>query len=98
MDASAKPASGFILGNNLWSGFPNLCNYVDKKIDIQLSDRFKRNMKASIFDEISPFKVEMKIIHVKHYSPYQGKLRRGQTGKLNFEYKLNDPRMPVVKK
>lgn len=73
LDASAKPAPGFIIGNNFWLGSQDQCRYVNRKMSFHLSDRFKRSMKANLFNETAPFEVEMKIVHAKHFSPWQGK-------------------------
>lgn len=73
VDASAKPASGFVFGNNFWLGSHDQCKYVNKKMDFELSNRFERNMKVNLLNDTSPFDVEMKVVHVKHFSPWQGK-------------------------
>lgn len=72
VDASAKPASGFFLGNNFWLGSRDQCNYVGKKIAVEISERFDRNMKSNLFSDISPFEVEMKFVFAEHDSPLQG--------------------------
>jgi hypothetical protein len=72
LDASAKPVSGFLVGNNFWLGSQATCNYANKKISIELSDRFQRNAKSNLFSDIAPFEVEWKMIYAKHSSPLQG--------------------------
>lgn len=73
LDASAKPASGFMSGNNFWLGSSEQCVYVSSKIDFHLSTRFKRNTIPNVFFDVAPFEVEMRYVYVKHTSPTQGK-------------------------
>lgn len=71
VDASAKPASGFMFGDNYWLGSRTQCNYVSRKLEIDISDRFERNMNPNLFDGIASFETEMKFVHVKHFSQWQ---------------------------
>lgn len=71
MDASAKPASGFMSGNNFWLGMHDQCKYVSNEFSIKLSDRYKRNMAPNLLEDTAPFEVEMRYAYVRHSSPYQ---------------------------
>lgn len=71
IDASAKPASGFVSGNNFWLGMPAQCNYVSHEVPIKLSNRYQRNMAPNLLTDVAPFEVEMRYAYVRHRSSLQ---------------------------
>ena len=72
LDASAKPSPGFVVGNNFWFGSRETCAYVNQKIPVELSDRYKSKTKSDLYYELSPFEVQWSVVYVKQESPLQG--------------------------
>lgn len=71
MDASAKPNSGFIWGNNFWFGSQIGCESLNKPLSITLSPRYQRIMKSNLVHAVAPYSVQYLVAHVKHHSPWQ---------------------------
>lgn len=71
MDASAKPSSGFIWGNNMWIGSRRGCESLNKPLSLTLTNRFSRIMKPNLEREVSEFPVQFLVVHATHYSPWQ---------------------------
>lgn len=71
VDASAKPASGFVFGNNFWLGSRDQCNNMNKPISSMISNRYERTMILNLLEDFPPFDVELKMAYVLHRSPMQ---------------------------
>lgn len=53
LDASAKVAPGFIVGNNHWLGYPNGCKLTNHPLGAALSDRYNRSMDPNVITSFS---------------------------------------------
>lgn len=84
LDASAKPASSFLLGNNFWFGSKSQCSYVNDEIVVSLSDKARN---SDLFQAVSPFEVEMKYVHAQHNSPLQGKRNFLLSNRFHLNFK-----------
>lgn len=71
IDASAKPSSGFIWGNNFWLGSQKGCESLNNPLSITLASKFPRIMKSALVKSVSPFPVRYLVAHAKHKSPWQ---------------------------
>ena len=72
LDASAKPSSGFTIGNNFWFGSRKTCAYANQRIPVELSDQYKSKTKPGLYFDTSPFEVQWSVVYVKQESPLQG--------------------------
>ncbi|XP_063698043.1 nose resistant to fluoxetine protein 6-like [Culicoides brevitarsis] len=71
IDASAKPSSGFIWGNNFWFGSQKGCESLNKPLSLTLASHFPRITKSTLKDAVAPFPMKYFVVHAKHQSPWQ---------------------------
>uniref|UniRef100_A0ABM1JBE7 Uncharacterized protein LOC107073609 n=1 Tax=Polistes dominula TaxID=743375 RepID=A0ABM1JBE7_POLDO len=73
IDASGRPTSGFIYGNNYWFGSKDQCEDVENRNPLSLSKEVLQNNSKyrPIEDEFPPFEVKYFVANIRHNSTMQ---------------------------
>lgn len=71
MDASARPGTGFIWGNNMWLGSRRGCESLNVPLSITLTPRFSRIMQQDLVRAAAPNEFQYVMVYAKHNSPWQ---------------------------
>ena len=71
LDASGRPESGFIWGNNYWLGSQFSCDFLQEPPIIHLALNDHRKHYPNLIEITSPISIEYRIFYIKQNSKLQ---------------------------
>lgn len=71
LDASGRPDSGFVMGNNMWLGSRESCTFLNKPIKFYPAIKRERLSYPNVIEIASPLSVEYRVIYLRHMSKIQ---------------------------
>lgn len=75
LDASGRPESGFVWGNNYWLGSKAACDTINTPVSLFLSTVNDRLNFKNLTETESTVPVEYRMVYARHYPKFQVDVR-----------------------